>query len=105
MNSNLPHSQNSTDWIVVYITHDVRDAHIIAGHLKHENIPHLVHTQPGASAIGITLGRMGEIKVLVRPEDYDEAVALLFPDDDEDPLPELEEDTDYIQGLDADDEQ
>ncbi len=84
--------------MVVFITHVPAEAHIIAGRLKHEGIPHHIHSQPGASAIGITIGRMGEIKVLVRPQHYDEAVELLFPEED----PALPDSSDYVQGLDDD---
>jgi len=83
--------------MVIYTTHDIRDAHIIAGRLAHEGIPHMIHTQPGASAMGLTLGGMA-VHVLVKPQDYDFAEELLFPDDD----PYLVDDTDYIQGLDQD---
>lgn len=83
---------------MVYVTHVMAEAHIIAGRLKYEGIPFHIHSQPGASAIGITIGRMGEIKVLVRPEYYEEALDLLFPDED----PPLPESSDYVQGLDDD---
>jgi len=86
--------------MIVYITHDIRDAHIISGRLTHEGIQNFVHTQPGASAMGITLGAMGEIKILVKPDDYDMAYDILFPET----FDELPEDSDdYIFGWDDED--
>lgn len=87
------------DWMVVYMTNDHTDAHIIAGRLQHEGIPHYVHSQPGMSAMGITIGMMGAIQVLVKPEDYDDALDILFPNDDDD-APELPGADVYIDELD-----
>lgn len=72
---------NPPDWMSVFITHDLQEAHIIAGKLKANDIPAMVHTQPGASAIGITIGSLGEIKVLVDSVDYDNALDILYPED------------------------
>ena len=41
----------------------------------------MIHQEAGATALGITLGNLGEIKVLVSPEDYEEAAALLYQED------------------------
>ncbi|MEO1669010.1 MAG: DUF2007 domain-containing protein [Chloroflexota bacterium] len=90
------------DWMVVYITHNHNEAYVISGRLEHEGIPNMVHVQPGASAMGITIGMMGEIKVLVAPPHYDAAMDILFPEDEDDPLPPLESSTDYIQEVDDD---
>lgn len=89
--------------MVVYVTHDIRDAHIVAGRLTHEGIYHVIHTQPGASAMGITLGAMGEVKILVRPDDYDLAYDMLFPEE-LDELPNDTDDTIYGWDDDPDDE-
>ncbi len=67
-------------WIAVYITHNLPEAHIVIGKLRAHEIPAMIHQEAGATALGITLGNLGEIKVLVSPEDYDQAAALLFPD-------------------------
>lgn len=82
---NLPQKNNDNKWMVVYITYDLQDAHIVSGRLKHEGIPNFVHTQAGAGAMGITVGLLGEIQVVVRPEDYDLAEFILFGDDDDEP--------------------
>jgi hypothetical protein len=85
-------SVNSPEWMVVYITYNFLEAQIVAGRLEFEGIQALVYQEPGANAIGIRIGRMGEVKILVRAEDYDMAETLLFPDEP-DILPD---DTDRI---------
>ena len=80
------------EWMVVYITYNFLEAQIVAGRLESEGIQALVYQEPGANAIGIRIGRMGEVKVLVRENDYDMAETILFPDEP-DTLPD---DTDRI---------
>jgi len=67
--------------MVVYQTHDVMDAHIVAGRLEVESIPAMVHRPIGAAALGITIGGLGEIRVLVNPADYERAIEILEPDE------------------------
>ena len=71
---------NGPQWIAVYTTHNLPEAHIVIGRLRAHNVPAMIHQEAGATALGITLGNLGEIKVLVSPEDYEEAAALLYPD-------------------------
>ena len=68
----------SPDWIAVYITHNLPEAHIILGKLRAYEIHAMIHQEAGAAAIGITLGNLGEIKVLVSPADYERAHEVLF---------------------------
>ncbi len=86
-------SANGPQWVAVYITHNLPEAHIVIGKLRARNLPAMIHQEAGATALGITLGNLGEVKVLVAPEDYDEAFALLFPDAGE----HLEASNDKIQ--------
>lgn len=72
-------SAKGPQWVAVYITHNLPEAHIVVGNLRAHDIPAMLHQEAGATALGITLGNLGEIKVLVSPQDYDEAAALLFP--------------------------
>lgn len=65
-------------WIAAYITHSLQEAHILLGKLQANNVPAMIHQEAGATALGITLGNLGEIKILVSPNDYDQAVALLY---------------------------
>ena len=67
------------EWIVIYVTHNLQEAHIMAGKLGANDVPSMIHQEAGATALGITLGHLGEIKVLVSPADYERAVAILFP--------------------------
>lgn len=87
-------------WMIVHITHDINVAHIISGRLKHEGIENVLDHMAGRSAIGITIGSMGEIRILVHEKDYDLALDILDPEEPE----VLSEDNDQtIFGLDDDD--
>lgn len=87
------------DWIAVFITHNLPEAHIIVGKLESCDIPAMIHQEAGASAIGITLGNLGEIKILVSPADYERALDLVQPADND----LLEASSDKIQLLWPDD--
>jgi hypothetical protein len=78
--------------MVVFVTYDLAEAHIVAGRLQTEGVPALVYREPGASAIGIHIGKFGEVRVLVRPEDYETALLILEPQQP----PELPDTTDEI---------
>lgn len=70
----------SQEWLTVYVTHNLTEAHIIAGRLQHHDIRCWVNEPIGRSALGITVGSLGEVSVLVSPEDYERALALLEQD-------------------------
>lgn len=70
------------EWVSIFITHDLQEAHIIAGKLRVHEIESMIQTVPGASALGLTLGNWGEINVLVEPTIYDAAYDILFPTDE-----------------------
>jgi hypothetical protein len=90
----LPKDQpHQPEWITIFITHDLQEAYIIAGRLKADNIPSMINTVPGASALGITIGSLGEIKILIHSDDYDKAYDILFPDTSN----QLEDNTDKVQ--------
>lgn len=82
MNKNIT-SPPDAEWMVVYVTYDFHEAHIIAGRLQSEDIAAMVHQQAGANAIGIHVGRLGEIRVLVHPQHYELALSILDPDEAE----------------------
>ncbi len=92
---------NRPEWVAIYITHNLQEAHVIAGKLNAFDIPSMVNTVPGASAFGITYGNMGEIKILIHPDDYNRAEEVLFPEEDENDVQyQLDEDGDgeyYIE--------
>ena len=68
---------NSERWWVIYETHLESDAHIVAGRLRAEGIPTQILSYAGASAIGITVGVFGEIRLLVPAVAAARARALL----------------------------
>ena len=74
-------------WIAAAISHNLPEAHIILGKLRAHDIPAMLHQEAGATALGITYGNLGEIKILVSPADYDAAAELLHIDDS----PQLED--------------
>ncbi len=86
----------STGWMVVYIASSEPEAYIIVGRLETEGIKAFVHQEPAGRAYGLTIGTLGEITVLVSPEDYDQATAILDQDADDD--------TDMVPDDDADDD-
>ena len=95
----LQKPKKKPEWVSVYITHNLPEAHIIAGKLSVHDIPSMIHTVPGASAIGITIGNLGEINILIHPSDYDKASNILFPEE----AKQLEDNTDNPQYIWQDD--
>lgn len=87
------------EWMVVYTTYNMPEAHIVAGRLRHEDIPAFVNAAP-RSVIDITLGTFGEITVVVHPDHYDAALSILEADE-----PELPENVDDIIIFDDDDDE
>lgn len=80
--SNLNAIQNPhPHLVVVWSTHNYIEAHIVAGRLNANNIPAIIDREAAASAIGLSIGPMGELRVLVHPENYDLAVAILTDED------------------------
>lgn len=94
--------QPSQQWVVVYSTPSLPEAHIVAGRLQSEDIPAMVYKEAGTSALGINLGVFGEACVVVHPENHEAALALL-EEDELTELPAGDEDIIYLQN-DTDDE-
>jgi hypothetical protein len=84
---------DNADWVVILSTDNVSEAHIVAGRLQYEGIAAWVHQQPGVSGLGITVGVLGEVRVLVNADDYEVATAIL----DQELPPLLDEDNDDIR--------
>ncbi len=80
-------------WIAAYITHNLQEAHILLGKLQAHDVPAMIHQEAGATALGITLGNLGEVKILVAPADYDRAIAILDTEIDD----QIEASNDKIQ--------
>ncbi|MBC7812269.1 MAG: DUF2007 domain-containing protein [Burkholderiales bacterium] len=80
------------EWIVVYVTYNLPEAHIVAGRLQNEGVPAMVNSALGAGALGIIFGSLGEVRVLVHPSQYGLALSIL----DEDLTNALPDDVDRI---------
>ena len=72
--------------MAAWVTWAPHEAQIVAGRLNSEGIQTLLHQQAGASAMGIHIGQLGEVRVLVHPDDYQTALHILNPASPE-PLP------------------
>lgn len=79
----LHNQADGPQWIVIFVTNNLQEAHVLAGKLKANQIPALIHQEAGATALGITLGNLGEIKILVMPADYERAERILFTESNE----------------------
>ncbi|MBE2182033.1 MAG: DUF2007 domain-containing protein [Anaerolineae bacterium] len=75
--------QPNAAWNVVYVAGSLPEAHIISGRLQTEGIRSWIAHEPVASAYGITGGTLGDVRVLVLPEDYDRAKEILDSDPDD----------------------
>jgi len=79
----LHNEADGSQCIAAYITNNLQEAQVLAGVLKANEIPALIHQEAGATALGITLGNLGEIKILVLQADYERAERILFADSNE----------------------
>lgn len=70
-------NQNAPQWMIVYTTHIFEEAHIIVGRLVSEGIAAIVQREAVAGAIGLSVGRLGQVNVLVKPDDYELAHRIL----------------------------
>lgn len=85
-------------WLVVFSTYNPAEAHVIAGKLQSAGFHPWVHQEPGGSALGITVGLLGELRVLVLEQEYEAVQRLLEADleyDSSDEEYDEEEDYDY----------
>lgn len=63
-------------WIDIYTTYDESEAAIMRGLFEDEGIPCKVESSR-VSQLPVAVGRMGEIKVLVRTADFEKAEKVL----------------------------
>jgi hypothetical protein len=75
--SNLVQRDNDSHWTVVFTTPSRPEAHIIVGRLESEGISAVIHSEVGRDALGIHIGRFGEIQVLVHESEADKAQNIL----------------------------
>lgn len=95
MSEITPPPNSAQPLIAVFSTNNETEAHIVAARLRSFDVPAIVQREAAASAIGISVGKLGECHVLVRQPDYQQALALL--DDVDQPADELPEDSTYIR--------
>lgn len=80
--SELSHRKSNKEdkpapWWVVFETHNISEAHIVAGRLRSEGIPTQILTYAGGAALGITVGVFGEVRLLVPAEQAERARNIL----------------------------
>ena len=66
----------STGWVEVFITYDSIEAEMIKGLLESGGIPVILRSSKVAP-YPVNIGRMGEIRILVREEDKDTAKKVI----------------------------
>ena len=76
----VPHARPPEGWMSVYVTNSSADAYIVVGRLETDGIRSWVQQEAAGAAFGLTVGQMGAVQVLVNPEDYPAALAILNVD-------------------------
>lgn len=66
----------STGWVEIFITYDSIEAEMIKGLLESGGIPVILRSSKVAP-YPVNIGKMGEIKILVRDEDKDTAKKVI----------------------------
>ncbi len=68
--------KKTTLWLDIYTTYDESEAAIIQGFLENEGIPCRVESSR-VSQIPVSVGKIGEIRIFVHPEDFDKAAKIM----------------------------
>ncbi len=68
---------DSKKWAVVAIVHGLEKASIIKGRLESEGIPAELQYEAIGKVIGLTVDGIGEVKIVVPPEYYEEAKKII----------------------------
>ena len=68
-------------WVVIFTTYDPLEAEIIKDLLESGGIPVIIRTSK-VSPYPVNIGKMGEVKLLVREEDKDEAEKVIRGEED-----------------------
>jgi hypothetical protein len=74
-----PSERREPVWMVVATTAGITEASIIAERLKSLGIPSMVHREPLAGALGLSIG-MGQARVVVPEAYYEIVMRILEPD-------------------------
>jgi len=76
----------SEDWVQILVTYDTLEAEIIKDLLESGGIPVVLRSSK-VSPYPVNIGKIGEIKVLVRKEDKETAEDVMKGIDEDNPLP------------------
>ena len=76
----------SEDWVQILVTYDTLEAEIIKDLLESGGIPVVLRSSE-VSPYPVNIGKIGEIKVLVRKEDKETAEDVMKGIDEDNPLP------------------
>lgn len=71
----------SEEWVEVFVTYDSLEAEMIKDLLESGDIPVVLRSSK-VSPYPVNIGRMGEIKILVRREDREEAERVIKGDEE-----------------------
>jgi hypothetical protein len=63
-------------WVVIFTTYDPLEAEIIKDLLESGGVPAIIRSSK-VSPYPVNIGKMGEVKILVREEDKDEAEKVI----------------------------
>lgn len=66
----------SEEWVVVFVTYDSLEAEMIKDLLESGGIPVVLRSSK-VSPYPVNIGKMGEIKIMVRKEDEDTAQEVI----------------------------
>jgi hypothetical protein len=75
------------DWVQILITYDPLEAEMIKDLLESGGIPVVLRSSK-VTPYPVNIGKMGEIKVLVRKEDKETAEDVIKASNENNPLPE-----------------
>jgi hypothetical protein len=75
------------DWVQILVTYDSLEAEIIKDLLESGGIPVVLRSSK-VSPYPVNIGKIGEIKVLVRKEDKETAEDVIKVSNENNPLPE-----------------
>jgi hypothetical protein len=77
----------SEDWVQILVTYDTLEAEIIKDLLESGGIPVVLRSSK-VSPYPVNIGKIGEVKVLVRKKDKETAEDVIKGSDEDNPLPE-----------------
>jgi hypothetical protein len=72
-----PGEEKEVRWEVVAVANGLAEAAIICGRLESEGIPARMHQEPAGVAIGLTMGLLGQARVLVPEPLTEQALEIL----------------------------